>query len=29
MTLGQMLLFGRQGLGGMLPENIQQHGLMG
>jgi hypothetical protein len=28
-TLGQLLLFGRQGLGGMLPENIQQHGLIG
>jgi N-acetylmuramoyl-L-alanine amidase len=29
MTLGQMLLFGRQGLGGMLPENIQKNGLLG
>jgi N-acetylmuramoyl-L-alanine amidase len=29
MTLGQMLLFGRQGLGGMLPQNIQQNGLLG
>jgi hypothetical protein len=29
MSLGQMLLFGRQGLGGMLPQNIQQNGLLG
>ena len=29
MTLGQMLLFGRQGLGGMLPQNIQNNGLLG